>query len=290
MGPPAAPGRSGSWIGIGLGSGFGEDFERGWQQRDATAAAAKSKEAEDLAKKAQNEKAAAEAKEAEARGEKADEPKEAELLSDEYYEAQKAKRRGLGLVRFIGELFKFSMLTEKIMHLCIQKMLSNATTPEEEEIESLCKLLTTVGKLLDEGKAEITSMFTLNDGEDAAKDGEDVEGEDEDDEDEVDDEDQAEETELSEEDAKRKIDNDIKEFLEVKDISEGELAMQGLKDHIEYLDDISIDVPSAYSFMAILLVSSGLSKDKIESLASTIQGEGLKPPKDRLMAKVEELL
>ena len=131
-----------------------EDFERGWAQRDTAVAAAKSKEAEDKAKKDSNDKAEAEAKAAEERGEKPSEaPKEAELLSDEYYEAQKAKRRGLGLVRFIGELFKLSMLTERIMHLCIKKLLANATDPEEEEIESLCKLMTTVGKLLDTEKA-----------------------------------------------------------------------------------------------------------------------------------------
>lgn len=131
-----------------------EDFERGWAHRDATIAAAKNKEAEDKAKKDANEKAEAEAKEAAERGETPkSEPKEAELLSDEYYEAQKAKRRGLGLVRFIGELFKLNMLTERIMHLCIKKLLSNAKDPEEEEIESLCKLLTTVGKLLDTEKA-----------------------------------------------------------------------------------------------------------------------------------------
>ncbi|ETS62362.1 hypothetical protein PaG_03447 [Moesziomyces aphidis] len=131
-----------------------EDFERGWAQRDTAIAAAKSKEAEDKAKKDSNDKAEAEAKAAEERGEKpSDAPKEAELLSDEYYEAQKAKRRGLGLVRFIGELFKLSMLTERIMHVCIKKLLANATDPEEEEIESLCKLMTTVGKLLDSEKA-----------------------------------------------------------------------------------------------------------------------------------------
>ena len=31
---------------------------------------------------------------------------EAAMLSDEYYKAATAKRRGLGLVKFIGELFK----------------------------------------------------------------------------------------------------------------------------------------------------------------------------------------
>ncbi|CAJ0911919.1 1925_t:CDS:2, partial [Entrophospora sp. SA101] len=72
---------------------------------------------------------------------------EPDLLSDEYYSAAKAKRRGLGLIRFIGELFKLSMLTERIMHECIRKLLQiqNANEiPGEEEMESLCKLLTTV--------------------------------------------------------------------------------------------------------------------------------------------------
>lgn len=128
------------------------DFERGWAHRDAMIDAAKGKEAEDKAKRASNEKAEAEAKEADERGEKAQE-KEAELMSDEYYAAQKAKRRGLGLVRFIGELYKLQMLTERIMHACIKKLLHNTKDPEEEEIESLCKLMTTVGAQLDTERA-----------------------------------------------------------------------------------------------------------------------------------------
>lgn len=479
-----------------------EDFERGWAQRESTAAAAKSKEAEDNAKKAINEKNSADAKDAEARGEKSQE-KDTEMLSDEYYEAQKAKRRGLGLVRFIGELFKFQMLTEKIMHLCIQRLLSNAQTPEEEEVESLCKLMTTIGKLLDEGRSRSyvdvyfqrmgemmnhgaisqRMKFMLQDiielrshgwkprhdtapktiaqiHEDAAKakvqaeaerqrsfmggsmsrggsrrgqvreqygadgfitvgnqqqpapapkagnlsgfgkgidrsgsnrplsagpqsvfarknqksdDGSNPpsrtassqnifsllsanpegaeqaqateessgrpklnlskrtkplpgqEG------------DQDVEGEMSDEAAKQRIDNDIKEFLEIRDVEEGKLAMEslptkrraefidkitetvlnrkeedvrlvgqlfskarqstlltdemaqlGFKAHMEFLDDISIDVPSAYTFMAILLVASDLPTDKIEALADTIQGEGLKPPKERLLAKVDD--
>ena len=43
--------------------------------------------------------------------------KEAELLSEAYYIAAKAKRQGLGLVQFIGELFKLNMLIEKIMYV-----------------------------------------------------------------------------------------------------------------------------------------------------------------------------
>ncbi|KAJ7782682.1 ARM repeat-containing protein [Mycena metata] len=75
------------------------------------------------------------------------------LYSDEYYAAQKAKRQGLGLIKFIGELFKLCMLTERIMHECVKKLLGNVENPEEGGIESLCKLISTVGLLLDTPKA-----------------------------------------------------------------------------------------------------------------------------------------
>lgn len=117
-----------------------EDFERGWAAKDAAAAAAVAKASEDEAIKQANDKI----KDGE------DEPV---LYSDEYYAAQKAKRQGLGLIKFIGELFKLQMLTERIMHECVKKLLGNVENPEEEEIESLCKLLTTVGQLLDTAKA-----------------------------------------------------------------------------------------------------------------------------------------
>jgi translation initiation factor 4G len=114
-----------------------EDFERGWFAKEATAAAAAAKASDDQAIKAANEK----------KGE------ESELYSDEYYAAQKAKRQGLGLIKFIGELFKLQMLTERIMHECVKKLLGNVENPEEEEIESLCQLLKTVGQQLDVPKA-----------------------------------------------------------------------------------------------------------------------------------------
>ena len=117
-----------------------EDFERGWVAKEAAAAAAATKAIEDEAVKAANEG-------------KGDQKEEYALYSEEYYIAQKAKRRGLGLIKFIGELFKLQMLTERIMHECVKKLLGNVDNPEEEEIESLCKLLTTVGKSLDTQKA-----------------------------------------------------------------------------------------------------------------------------------------
>jgi len=81
------------------------------------------------------------------------EPGEEVIYSDKYYASQRAKRRGRGLVKFIGELFKLQMLTERIMHECIEKLLSNVESPEEEEIDSLCTLLATVGQALDTIKA-----------------------------------------------------------------------------------------------------------------------------------------
>ena len=77
-------------------------------------------------------------------------PGEAALLSDEYYVAAAAKRRGLGLVQFIGELYKLGMLTERIMHECVHKLVDYKGVPDEAEIESLSKLLRTIGANLDQ--------------------------------------------------------------------------------------------------------------------------------------------
>ncbi|KAI0180109.1 hypothetical protein GGR52DRAFT_568868 [Hypoxylon sp. FL1284] len=74
---------------------------------------------------------------------------EATMLSDEYYVAAAAKRRGLGLVQFIGELYKLGMLTERIMHECVRKLVDYQGVPDEAEVESLSKLLRTIGANLD---------------------------------------------------------------------------------------------------------------------------------------------
>src|ERR1700722_2152840 len=118
-----------------------EDFERGWVAKETTAAAAATKAIEDQAAAAK------------ASSNKSGNEEEIVLYSEEYYAAQKAKRPGLGLIKFIGELFKVQMLSERIMHEYVKKLLGNVENPEEEEIESLCKLLATVGSLLDTDKA-----------------------------------------------------------------------------------------------------------------------------------------
>merc|ERR1719270_836146 len=60
----------------------------------------------------------------------------------------KLKKRSLGNIRFIGELYKLSMLTARIMHECVRKLLTSNPS-DEEALECLCRLLTTVGQALD---------------------------------------------------------------------------------------------------------------------------------------------
>lgn len=83
---------------------------------------------------------------------------EAAMLSDEYYIAAAAKRRGLGLVQFIGELFKLGMLTERIMNECVRKLLDFEGVPEDETVESLVKLLRTIGRALDISEKSRSAM------------------------------------------------------------------------------------------------------------------------------------
>ncbi|KAM4877901.1 LOW QUALITY PROTEIN: eukaryotic translation initiation factor 4 gamma 1-like [Thomomys bottae] len=73
-------------------------------------------------------------------------------LKEELGEARDiARQRSLGNIKFIGELFKLKMLTEAIMHECVVKLLKNH---DEESLECLCHLLTTIGKDLDFAKAK----------------------------------------------------------------------------------------------------------------------------------------
>ena len=105
-----------------------EVSERGWITKETTAAAA-SKATEDRVIKGVRENP---------------QGQESELFSDECYAMAKVKHHTLGLICFVGELFMLQILTECIVHEYIKKLLSNKET-EEEEIESICKLLQLVG-------------------------------------------------------------------------------------------------------------------------------------------------
>ncbi len=81
---------------------------------------------------------------------------ERERLQEELEEGKnKARRRSIGNIKFIGELFKLRMLTEAIMHDCMLKLLKNH---DEESLECLCRLLTTIGKDLDFEKAKVSGL------------------------------------------------------------------------------------------------------------------------------------
>lgn len=61
------------------------------------------------------------------------------------------RRRAWGTVRFIGELFKLQSLTsDRVLH-CVESLLEHGC---EEKLEYMCKLLTTVGHLLEAGPSE----------------------------------------------------------------------------------------------------------------------------------------
>ncbi|BEI85507.1 hypothetical protein CcaverHIS002_0509080 [Cutaneotrichosporon cavernicola] len=110
------------------------DFESGWKAREEAALAAVAKSDEDKERLAKAEET------------KEDDNGEAPMMSEEYYALQKAKRRGLGLVQLIGELYKLDMLSKSVIRECLVRLLSNVENPDEEDLESTCKLLTTVGK------------------------------------------------------------------------------------------------------------------------------------------------
>jgi len=87
---------------------------------------------------------------------------EAAMLSDEYYIAAAAKRKGLGLIQFIGELYKLGMLSIRIMHECVMKLLNFDGMPDESAVESLVKLLRTVGATMstaEQGPPLINTYF-----------------------------------------------------------------------------------------------------------------------------------
>ncbi|KAH3673747.1 hypothetical protein WICMUC_003490 [Wickerhamomyces mucosus] len=83
---------------------------------------------------------------------------EPELMSDEYYEIATAKRRGLGLVKFIGQLYVLSLLSENIIFACLIKQSSNLDDPSDDTVENLIQLFKTVGPTLDRSPNDRTKL------------------------------------------------------------------------------------------------------------------------------------
>ena len=83
------------------------------------------------------------------------------------------KKRSIGNILFIGWLYTRQMLTDSIMHECIKSLLQTNSgaqnqlpQPDEENLEALCKLFETIGKLLEDkkmqGKKYEKSMQKMN--------------------------------------------------------------------------------------------------------------------------------
>ncbi|KAL3615495.1 hypothetical protein CASFOL_041156 [Castilleja foliolosa] len=86
---------------------------------------------------------------------KAEEEGESKQTPEEREEKRlRVRRRMLGNIRLIGELYKKRMLTERIMHECINKLMGQYQNPDEENIEALCKLMSTIGEMIDHPKAK----------------------------------------------------------------------------------------------------------------------------------------
>lgn len=89
-------------------------------------------------------------------------PLEPEMMSDEYYAMAAAKRRGLGLVKFIGNLYILNMLNDQVILHCLRDQSKNVVDPSEDALENLAQLIKTVGprfETSDRNKAALNMIY-----------------------------------------------------------------------------------------------------------------------------------
>ena len=67
-------------------------------------------------------------------------------------EELKFRKRTIGTLILMGELYKRRLLPEAVMFICISQALDDLSSPDEHDIEALCQLLTTAGAVLDSPK------------------------------------------------------------------------------------------------------------------------------------------
>lgn len=66
----------------------------------------------------------------------------------------RARQRSVGSARFVGELFRSRIISERVMQECVQKLIRVVEAhPAEEEVERLCALLAAGGPSLESPKA-----------------------------------------------------------------------------------------------------------------------------------------
>jgi hypothetical protein len=82
---------------------------------------------------------------------------QAELAEIEELEGV-VKRRMMGNIRFIGELFKKGIIKNHIMHECLHELLFGKAI-DEQELELVCKLLRTVGEKIDMEKSKSLDAY-----------------------------------------------------------------------------------------------------------------------------------
>ncbi|CAK1554992.1 unnamed protein product [Leptosia nina] len=86
-----------------------------------------------------------------------DQAKKKELHLQLEEQQRRVRMRSVGNVRFIGELYKLKMLTAKIMVFCMTHLIEKL---EEEKLECLCKLLTTIGEQVEsEVREQLEAIF-----------------------------------------------------------------------------------------------------------------------------------
>ncbi|KAJ9099958.1 hypothetical protein QFC21_003966 [Naganishia friedmannii] len=113
-------------------------FEKDDQQKADASASANEKTADDQLKQASRNAAVDAGKEV-----------EKSKISARHHGEQATKQQDLNLIKFVGELFNVKMLSTRVTHACIVKLLANVIDPDEEDLQSLCQLLTTVGAKLE---------------------------------------------------------------------------------------------------------------------------------------------
>ncbi len=77
-----------------------------------------------------------------------------------------AKRKMLGNIKFIGELGKLQIVHDSILHQCCQKLLvgrkKQPISDQAEDLECLCHLMRTCGRILDTPKAKVDRFIIVS--------------------------------------------------------------------------------------------------------------------------------
>ena len=73
---------------------------------------------------------------------------------------RRRRKRSLGNICFLGEMFKLQMLSEAVMHECITRLMKS--TWNEESLERFAKLITITGKDLDNEAAKVSNTKRIS--------------------------------------------------------------------------------------------------------------------------------